>query len=190
MSYYPLQLSSSSQSPQAFNPQVPRIPPPFHLYPQSPVTPGSRRHEPLTVIRSPSAPQSTGNRAIAYDVIPGQGAMTEEYVPVNPTLLTTSTQPRDRSRRHAPVQSGHGPAPNPGKLVDIMELHNEVLRRGLGPLDWSDAVSGPQNKPMWTSTVLINQIPWAVASGVTKKRARHAAAKRALEELRRRRPRH
>ncbi|KIJ32693.1 hypothetical protein M422DRAFT_184149 [Sphaerobolus stellatus SS14] len=67
-----------------------------------------------------------------------------------------------------------------------MTLHNFLQGKGMvGSLSWQDSRVGPDNAPVWTATVHIAGQVYGSATGGTKQLARNAAARKALDVLKR-----
>ncbi|KAG6811636.1 hypothetical protein H0H92_006506 [Tricholoma furcatifolium] len=65
-----------------------------------------------------------------------------------------------------------------------MELNNMANARGLLPVTYeNEQPSGPQNKPMWSSTVYVAGINGGTGYGNSKGAAREQAARRAIDYL-------
>jgi len=113
------------------------------------------------------------------------------YGPVGPSTLAMAAGPPAFQGAHNPhftplpgyYNAPHGHVVLSSKQTAIMDLHNELLRRGNHAIDYIDTVEGPQNRPLWQSIVLVDQVEYGRGIGATKKEARHEASKSALRHL-------
>ncbi|KZV93005.1 hypothetical protein EXIGLDRAFT_717658 [Exidia glandulosa HHB12029] len=72
-----------------------------------------------------------------------------------------------------------------GKRQAIMQLHNELERRGLPrEFSWKEKRTGPLHSPVWQMDLFINDTQCGRGFGQRKRDAKHAACAQYLDVLR------